>query len=128
MSVFRTWNAIFLVAKSIFLDYSHNLSFVLKGRFMPKNAHPEDVKARVRKTGISLAELARRNEMVGGTGARALYEPCPRMNHAIAKHLGVSVHDLWPEWFDKAGERILRFSRETTTGKTAESRQNREAA
>lgn len=92
------------------------------------NEHPEDVKAMVRKTGVSLAELARRNGMAEGTGARALYEPCPRMNQAIAGHLKKTVHELWPEWFDATGDRILRFSREDTTGKTAESRQKQQAA
>lgn len=92
------------------------------------NEHPEDVKAKVRKTGVSLAELARRNGMAEGTGARALYEACPRMNQAIADHLDIPVHELWPEWFDANGDRILRFSRDSNSGKSAESRQNREAA
>ena len=92
------------------------------------NEHPEDVKAKVRKTGVSLAELARRAGLAPGTGARALYEPCPRMNHAIAEHLDTSVHTLWPEWFDIDGERLLRFERKTTTLKSSESRQKDEAA
>lgn len=95
---------------------------------MQRNRHPEDIKAEVRKTGLTLAELARRNGMAGGTGGRALYEPCPRMNRAIAGHLGKSVHDLWPEWFDANGERILRFEREGTSGRTVESRQKSRAA
>jgi lambda repressor-like predicted transcriptional regulator len=95
---------------------------------MAQNHHPEDLKAEVRKTGISLAELARRHGMVGGTGSRALYEPCPRMNRAIADHLGVSVHALWPEWFDADGERILRFDRKSISGDRTESRQKRRAA
>ena len=51
------------------------------------NEHPEDVKAKVRKTGVSLAELARRNGMAEGTGARALYE---RMGYA-----GDALNTAW---------------------------------
>lgn len=95
---------------------------------MTHNTHPEDVKAAVRKTGISLAELARRHGMAPSTGARALYLPCPTMNRAIADHLGVSVHSLWPEWFDAGGERIHRFSRKSTSAGQSESRQKRRVA
>lgn len=80
---------------------------------MTKNQHPEDVKAAVRKTGISLAELARQNGMAAVSGRRCLYEPVPSANRAVAKRLDKPVHELWPEWFDDKGERILRFDRET---------------
>ena len=41
------------------------------------NTHPEDVKAAVRKTGITLAELARRNGLSDSTTRKALYRPQP---------------------------------------------------
>lgn len=80
---------------------------------MAKNQHPEDVKAAVRKTGISLAELARQNGLAAVSGRRCLYEPVPRANRAVAERLGRPVHELWPEWFDAKGNRVLRFDRET---------------
>lgn len=95
---------------------------------MPKNHHPEDVKAEVRKTGITLAELARQNKMAAVTGRRCLYEPCPRMNQVIADRLGRTVHDLWPEWFDRNNKRISRFHRENTSAAPALSCQKEAAA
>jgi Ner family transcriptional regulator len=93
-----------------------------------QNVHPEDVKAAVRKTGVSLAELARRNGMAPVTGRRCLYEPCPTMNRHIADHLGVPVHKLWPEWFAADGARIHRFRREASSPARAGHRQKRRVA
>lgn len=36
----------------------------------------------------------------------ALIRPHLRANHAIAEFLGVSLHELWPQWFDLSGGRI----------------------
>ena len=36
----------------------------------------------------------------------ALIRPHLRANHAIAEFLGVSLHELWPQWFDHSGGRI----------------------
>ena len=94
----------------------------------PQNAHPEDVKAAVRKTGVSLAELARRCGLAPSTGRRAIYEACPAMNRAIAAHLGVPVHALWPEWFAADGARIHRFVRESSGPSRPCHRQKRSAA
>ena len=71
-----------------------------------QNRNPEDIKADVRKTGISLAELARKHGLDDSTTRAALRRPQPSGNRAIAKHLGKSLHDLWPEWFNADGDRI----------------------
>lgn len=73
---------------------------------MRRNEHPENVKAAVRRTGISLAELARRKGLSTSTTRKALRRPTPSGNRAIAEHLGKSLHQLWPEWFDADGNRI----------------------
>jgi hypothetical protein len=36
----------------------------------------------------------------------ALIKPHPRANAAIAEFLGVSLHELWPQWFDEDGKLI----------------------
>lgn len=95
---------------------------------MPTNQHPEDIKAAVRKTGISLAELARQNGLASVSGRRCLYEPVPRANRAIADHLGVPLHELWPEWFDEAGARIARFRRDSSSRPEPAQRQKGAAA
>lgn len=36
----------------------------------------------------------------------AVYKQYDSTNRAVAAFLGVSVHDLWPEWYDREGYRI----------------------
>lgn len=97
---------------------------------MPKpkaNMHAEDVKAAVRKKGISLARLARDNGLSDSAVRKALYGPIPRGNRAIAKHLKKPLHELWPEWFDKHGNRIT-IVRKDTCGPVAKASQKARAA
>lgn len=75
---------------------------------MARNMHPEDIKAAVRKTGITLAELARRNGLSTSTTRKALRHPQPAGARVIAAYLGLSVHAIWPEWFAPNGTRIYR--------------------
>lgn len=70
------------------------------------NAHPEDIKAEVRKKIGSLAELSRQNNVSDSVVRAALIRPQPTGNRLIADCLGVSVHSLWPEWYANDGKRI----------------------
>ena len=95
------------------------------GQRMP-NKNPEDIKAAVRKTGISLAELARQNGLDESTTRAALRRPQPSGNAAIAERLGKSLHEIWPEWFDETGNRIS--SREDTAVAPPRASQKEKAA
>lgn len=96
---------------------------------MSKNQHPEDVKAAVRKTGLSLSELARRNGFSTSSARKCLYFPVPTANRAIADHLGIPVQDIWPEWFDKDGNRrIGQLRSDSNTAPVSAHRQKRSAA
>lgn len=71
------------------------------------NQHPEDIKARVRKRGQTMAGLARKARGVTDSAVRkSLREPIPRGNRIIAEYLGVPLYELWPEWYDRAGNRL----------------------
>jgi Ner family transcriptional regulator len=95
---------------------------------MPKqNMHPEDVKAAVGKTGISLSELARRHSLNPSTVVHAVRRPQPSGNRVIAEHLKKKLHQLWPEWFDKDGNRIT-IVRKDTCGMGAKASQKRKVA
>lgn len=91
------------------------------------NQHPENIKAAVRKTGVSLAELARRHGLNESTTRAALRRPQPSGNRAIAKHLKKPLHKLWPEWFDKQGNRITA-GRKNTCGPVPKASQKRKVA
>jgi Ner family transcriptional regulator len=69
--------------------------------------HRQDIMAEVRKRGSSLAGVGRGLGLSRSTMAWALMKPHPRANAAIATFIGKSMHELWPEWFDASGKRVL---------------------
>ncbi len=58
--------------------------------------------------GQSLATLARSLEISRSAVQCAKYAPYPRVDFAIAKSLGVAVHELFPERYDEDGSSIGR--------------------
>jgi Ner family transcriptional regulator len=77
-----------------------------------KNMHPEDIKAAVRKTGVTLTELALLHGLSESLTRAALRRPQPSGNQVIAAYLGRPLSELWPEWFDADGNRIPSKSAE----------------
>lgn len=69
-----------------------------------ENWHRADVVAAVRKRGSSLAAIAKDHGLSRQTLYWALTKPHRRANNAIAAFLDLSLHQLWPQWFDRAGE------------------------
>ena len=75
----------------------------------PSGWHPEDIKAAVRKTGITLSRLAQlhgyhRSAMLNAIRQHG-YGPCEAI---IASHLGVTPQELWPDRYDSQGRPIDR--------------------
>lgn len=86
----------------------------------PQNWHPEDVKAAIKKTGVHLSTLSTQNGMAPNTCRNSLYKPMPRANVVIAQHLNMSLHRLWPEWYDARGLKIyLKIDRSRKYADTA---------
>jgi lambda repressor-like predicted transcriptional regulator len=50
-----------------------------------------------------LSALALRNGYARNTLHCALYKPHPAANRVIARFLGVSLHELWPQWYAPDG-------------------------
>ncbi len=69
----------------------------------PKDWHPEDIKAAVRKTGATLSDLSRAAGLSDGAAKRALDTPWPRVEAIIASRLGVRPQDIWPSRYDADG-------------------------
>lgn len=90
-----------------------------------KNLHPEDIKAAIRKTGISVSAVGINAGLTGSATRKALSHLVPAANRAIANHLKTTVQELWPEWFDERGNRKKSASsnRKVTRSKTACHRQ-----
>ncbi len=69
----------------------------------PKPVHPEDIKAKIRKTGVSLADLSHKLGYDRSAISRTLCQPWPAVEAAIASHLGVPAQSLWPDRYDAEG-------------------------
>lgn len=69
----------------------------------PKVWHPEDIKAAIRKTGITLTTLGQSRGLGGSTCRVALTRPCPAGEIVIAEYLGVAPKELWPDRYHADG-------------------------
>ena len=72
--------------------------------------HKEDIKAAVRKRGVTLTQLALSAGLAESTCRNALIRPTPSGNRAIAAFLGLPLHELWPQWFGPDGSRLTARS------------------
>ncbi len=93
--------------------------------------HPEDVKAAVRKTGISLCDLAVQNGYSAVTITMALRRGSRAVQSLIAAHLGTSPQEIWPSRYDELGQPIDRrrsHLRRNSRNRAATQRKKSEAA
>lgn len=94
---------------------------------MPRKWDRFAIKAEIQRRGSNLTELAVKNDLGSSTARAALLKPSPAANSVIAQFLGVSLHELWPHWYDKDGNRRLGARQSSRKPKAAPS-QNAEAA
>jgi len=97
------------------------------------NWHKADIHAAVRKAGSNMSEIGRSVGLKRQTMYWALIFPHFRANRAIADFLGVSLHEIWPQWFDADGKLtsrrpILRPGRQTSLRAERPSMPRRSAA
>lgn len=57
--------------------------------------------AEIRRRDSTLGQIAEEAGLAAATLSWALKNPRPRANRVIADFLGVSMHELWPHWFDR---------------------------
>jgi Ner family transcriptional regulator len=69
----------------------------------PQDWHSEDIKAAIRKTGMTLSDLSRAAGFCAGAAKCALLIPWPRMEAAIAARLGREPHEIWPSRYSPDG-------------------------
>jgi len=61
----------------------------------------------VRERGTTLAALGLSKGYARNTLHCALYKPHPSAHAVIADFLGVSRHEIWPQWYGPDGKRLL---------------------
>lgn len=72
----------------------------------PPDWHPEDIKAAIRKTGVTLTRLSLDAGFSASAVRVAMLMPIPRVQAAIAKHLGLQPQQIWPSRYDAEGRPI----------------------
>jgi Ner family transcriptional regulator len=65
--------------------------------------HREDIKAAIRRSGITLAALSSEHGFTVSSCSWCLMRPWPRMQAIIAQRLGVAPQTIWPSRYDAAG-------------------------
>jgi Ner family transcriptional regulator len=68
--------------------------------------HRADIIAALHKRNTSLAKLSRIHRLARTTLSAALHVARKPSNTIIAKVIGVTLHELWPDWYDARGTRI----------------------
>lgn len=69
----------------------------------PKGWHSEDIKAAIRKCGVTLTELGRRHGYSERAVSVALRQRWPAVEAIIAAFIGVEPQVLWPDRYDPEG-------------------------
>lgn len=65
--------------------------------------HPEDIKAAIRKTGVTLTQLALETGLPESACRVALHRPRYWAEQVIAAYLGVPPFELWPQRYRRDG-------------------------
>jgi Ner family transcriptional regulator len=73
------------------------------------------IRAELRRRGFRFKAMAEESGFSASTLRGALNKPSTNVNRYIAMILGVSTHELWPDWFDSDGELIpAKYRRKLT--------------
>lgn len=71
--------------------------------------HPEDIKAKVRKSGTTLTALAIQAGLSNSACRKSLTVASPASDKVISEKLNIPLHELWPSRYDATGKRIKNF-------------------
>lgn len=86
--------------------------------------HREDIKAAIRKSGISLAELSAQAGYDPGAVSRTLRVPWPAVEAIIARQIGKRPEEVWPSRYHPDGSpRSRASSNDTKRGRRPRHRQ-----
>jgi len=65
--------------------------------------HAEDIKAAIRKTGITMADLAKKHGYARTVMSMVLRDPWPAVERIIASHIKVKPEVIWPSRYNPDG-------------------------
>jgi len=95
--------------------------------------HPEEIKAKIRMTGITLEELSLQYCKGASNVRQALFfRHCPSGERAIIQclkqHYDIEPHAIWPNRYDEKGNRTIGHSRSNNTKSNADGHRQKDAA
>lgn len=91
--------------------------------------HPEDVKAAIRKTGITLTDLSTGAGYEKSAVGKALFQPWPQVEDIIAERLGTAPWVIWPSRYDSCGNPLRAPGhKENSSPRGAKNHQQKENA
>ena len=70
--------------------------------------HPEEIKARIRMTGVSVEQLSLAHGYSAGFLRAAFHRRLFEAEQIIAKHISIKPHVLWPDRYDASGKPLHR--------------------
>lgn len=74
---------------------------------MASDMHPEDVKAAIRKRGMTLGGLGDRVGLSPQALSRAIHSrSSAKAERVIAEFIGIAPQNIWPSRYDKTGRRL----------------------
>ena len=73
---------------------------------MKHDLPPEEIKKRIRATGITLHELAIQNGFSPSAVSIVLKKRQPFVQEMVASHLGLRPQDIWPSRYDENGSPV----------------------
>jgi len=89
---------------------------------MSQGMHLQDIKAALYKKGLTLKDISKKAGLTETAASKSLRFPCPNAHRIIAKVIGKSLHEIWPQWYDLNNRRIPGTpSRKQNTMKNAKS-------
>lgn len=80
--------------------------------------HAEDIKAAIRKRGVTMTDLALSRAMPEASVRNAIARPFAKGELVIAEFLQIPLHEIWPNRWTKEGKRLRpRYVRKHSTQK-----------
>lgn len=84
---------------------------------MTEEWHQEEIKAAIRKRGVTLKDLSIRHGYEGSACRRAVSYPWPAVEKIIADFLGVEPRTIWPSRYDASGRSRSRIYESQSTSR-----------
>jgi Ner family transcriptional regulator len=82
------------------------LTFLARGQRMDMYWDKHSIKAEIHRRGATLTQLALDHGLYRSACRGTFLKPCPKADRVISTFLCIPLHELWPDRYDSAGNRL----------------------